>query len=233
MLLSLVCQSRGLRRTALLAALLMNAAGLAFSDSVPSIMSVSGQCPDTTVVWSTSPDMFLYMYILMLNGNAISSGMTPSGSMVFSDLSPGSYSIMVQGFGPSGSTGFSSPYSFTITACVVCKPPVIQMASANPNTLWPPNGQIVPVLFNGSVTTDVRCPLSDTHYVLHNSQGSDQQGPVSVGSDGSFQLNLFLQSQRDGGDRNGRVYSLTVESTNQVGSTVSSPLNVTVPHDQR
>src|SRR4051812_47421631 len=98
MILSLICQSRTARFTALLAALLINVAGLAFSDSVPSMISVGGQCPDTTAVWSTSPDFFLYMYILTLDGNIYTSGMTGDGSVTFSNLSPGHYAIMVQGF---------------------------------------------------------------------------------------------------------------------------------------
>ncbi|MGH9143611.1 MAG: FG-GAP repeat domain-containing protein [Vicinamibacterales bacterium] len=113
-------------------------------------------------------------------------------------------------------------------------PPAITVSTA-PRTLWPPNGKTVPVTVSGSIT-DAGCTVDPgtVAYTVHDEYGPVQTtGPLEVRADGSYSFTVLLQASRQGGDRDGRQYTITVRAANDAGIGASQKAIVTVPHDQR
>ena len=57
-------------------------------------------------------------------------------------------------------------------------------------------------------------------------------GPVSVGSGGSYSFTVMLPASRNGNDQDGRHYKITVSAKDLAGNVGSAATIVTVPHDQ-
>src|SRR5262249_45342945 len=110
-------------------------------------------------------------------------------------------------------------------------PPTITIA-ATPETLWPPNGKLVPVMVSGTIT-DAGSGVDPTTaaYAVTDEYGSVQpSGPVTVAADGSYAFTIRLQASRHGNDRDGRQYTITVSAQDKVGNMGSAATGVTVPH---
>jgi hypothetical protein len=93
-----------------------------------------------------------------------------------------------------------------------------------PDTLWPPNGKLVPV--------DVAVEVADAGsgadgFALTGKPPEDTAGFVLDEPD----VHGLLRAQRpgDGGDR---VYTLTYTAADVAGNTATCDAAVTVPHDQ-
>jgi hypothetical protein len=103
-----------------------------------------------------------------------------------------------------------------------CTVPTISGVSASPNTIWPPNKQMVNVTINYSVTST--CSSTCTLSVASNEPGPGQWKVVDA-------QHVQLLADRDG-NGNGRIYTTTVSCSNPAGSSQKAVL-VTVPHDQQ
>jgi hypothetical protein len=88
-------------------------------------------------------------------------------------------------------------------------PPTITV-SANPPSLWPPNGKMVPVVVSGTAT--------------------DASG-INLSS-GTYSFAVSLQSLRNGNDKDGRQYTIAVQAEDNAGNVGSASTLVVVPHDQ-
>jgi hypothetical protein len=103
--------------------------------------------------------------------------------------------------------------------------PEITEVTASPKTLWPPNHKLRSVTVNveaedacGEVTTKI---LS----VSSNEEGGDDDW-VIVDDD-----TVKLRAEREG-KGSGRVYTITVEATDEAGNTATETTEVTVPKSQ-
>jgi hypothetical protein len=88
-------------------------------------------------------------------------------------------------------------------------PPAI-LVTATPETLWPPNGQLVPITITGTIT-DVGSGVDpDTAvFAVMDAYGSPQpRDHITLGKDGSYTCTLHLQASRKGNDTNGRQYTI-------------------------
>jgi hypothetical protein len=108
---------------------------------------------------------------------------------------------------------------------------------ANPTTLWPPNGKMVPVTVSGTMTDHESggsgVNPSTAAYAVTDEYGQVQpSGSVPLGSDGSYSFAIQLQASRHGNDTDGRQYIITVTAQDNAGNTGSAATGVTVPHDQ-
>jgi hypothetical protein len=110
-------------------------------------------------------------------------------------------------------------------------PPAITL-SADPTSLWPPNGRMVPVTVSGTIA-DSGCEETATAtYAVHDEYGIvHPAGSVVPRADGSFSFTALLQASRQGGDRDGRQYTITVHAENGAGASQKA-IVVTVPHDR-
>jgi len=111
-------------------------------------------------------------------------------------------------------------------------PPAI-LVTATAETLWPPNGQLVPITITGTITdTGSGVQAGTATYAVTDEYASVQpSGTFSVRSDGSYAFPIDLQASRNGNDRDGREYIITVYAKDTAGNTGSAATRVIVPHD--
>jgi probable HAF family extracellular repeat protein len=119
-------------------------------------------------------------------------------------------------------------HNFVATPVTVdTTPPVITIA-ASPETLWPPNGKLVPVTMSGTITDESGVQASS--YQVMDEYGQVQpKGSVSL-VDGSYAFAVALQASRNGNDRDGRRYTIVVSATDNAGNVGRASTRVTVPH---
>lgn len=123
--------------------------------------------------------------------------------------------------------------SKTLTVRIDKTPPAITVSS-NPTTLWPPNGKMVSVTIAGTITdAGSGVNASTATYAVTDEYGSAQpSGKVTLGSNGNYSFTIQLQASRDGNDKDGRKYTITVKAQDNAGTSGSASTVVTVPHDQ-
>ncbi len=121
----------------------------------------------------------------------------------------------------------------TLPVNIDLTPPAISV-SANPSSLWPPNGRMIPVTVSGTITDNLSgVNPSSAAFAVHDEYGLVQpSGPVTLGSGGSYSFVVSLQASRDGSDQDGRQYTITVSASDLAGNLGSASTIVTVPHDQ-
>jgi pimeloyl-ACP methyl ester carboxylesterase len=121
----------------------------------------------------------------------------------------------------------------TLTVKIDRTPPVITV-SANPPTLWPPNGKMVPVIISGKITDALSgVNASTASYVVNDEYKQVQpQGNVALKPDGSYSFTIQLEASRNGNDQNGRQYIITIGAQDNAGNAGSATTSVIVPHDQ-
>ena len=123
------------------------------------------------------------------------------------------------------SKGASSQCTGTVTV-VDSTSPMIKDISVDPSSIWPPNGKMVTVTLNYSVTDNcnqLACqissvtsnePISSSDYVIVDTH------------------HVKLRADRLGSG-NGRTYTVTITCTDASGNSSNQAVTVTVPHDQR
>jgi hypothetical protein len=110
--------------------------------------------------------------------------------------------------------------------------PVISSVVPNPATLWPPNHKMKTVKVAvvaedacGEVTTRV---VQVTSNEPPNGDGDGNTSPDwTISGDGKLQL----RAERSGGG-SGRIYTITVEATDEAGNSSTGTTEVTVPHSK-
>jgi hypothetical protein len=126
--------------------------------------------------------------------------------------------------------GTSDSCSFTVTVNDT-ESPVVSAATATPDSLWPPNHQMVPVTVDYTATDNcsVQCTLTVTSNEPINGQGDGDAAP-------DWQVinahDLLLRSERSG-KGNGRVYTIQATCTDPAGNTVIRTTTVKVPKNQK
>jgi hypothetical protein len=129
----------------------------------------------------------------------------------------------------------SSPQSVSLSGTGIDTiPPTISIL-ANPSTLWPPNGKSVPVTVLGAITdsgsgvnpSTLGCNVVDSYGLV---QPACSMGTLGAG--GSYSFTVLVVASRNGGDKNGRTYTITVSARDYAGNPASAAATVLVPHDQ-
>jgi len=112
-------------------------------------------------------------------------------------------------------------------------PPVVNV-SASPSSLWPPNGKMVSVTVSGTITDSLSgVNPSTAAFAVVDEYGLVQpSGPVSLGPGGTYSFAVLLQASRNGNDKDGRQYTITVSADDFAGNLGLAATIVTVPHDQ-
>jgi predicted outer membrane repeat protein len=101
-------------------------------------------------------------------------------------------------------------------------PPTISSMSASPNVLSPPNHKMMAVSVSVSATDG--CDSNPTSKII--AVASNEPGPNEFQITGDLALNL--QAERNGGG-NGRMYTITVQSTDASGNSSTGTVTVMVP----
>jgi hypothetical protein len=157
----------------------------------------------------------------------VASGMTTSPQQLTINLVD---SVVASGLLPPED---ATPVTKTVLAALDTTPPTITV-SATPATLWPPNGNMVPVTITGTITdTGSGVDASTATFGVTDKYGLVQpSGHVTLGGDGSYTFTIQLQASRNGSDQDGRQYTITVRAQDKAGNKGSASTVVTVPHDQ-
>jgi hypothetical protein len=104
-------------------------------------------------------------------------------------------------------------------------------AVASPSALWPPNGKPVAVTISGVLLDPAG--VASASYVVDDEYGqASSSGAIAVAADGSYQFTIQLPASRLGTDKDGRVFTIRIVTTDTVGNTATAETRVVVPHSQ-
>jgi len=115
-------------------------------------------------------------------------------------------------------------HTFTVTV-KDCQPPRILGVSASPQVLWPPNNQMVPVTVNVSATDNSHVAGSKIISVTSNELDGNPDWQITG------DLTLNLRASRSGSG-SGRIYTITVQCTDDSGNAATNTVSVSVPLSQ-
>jgi uncharacterized repeat protein (TIGR03803 family) len=118
--------------------------------------------------------------------------------------------------------GASNSCKATVTV-MDSTPPMIGDVSVSPNVLWPPNGKMVGVAVNYTASDD--CGGVTNVLVVSSSEGSNGSSSDWVIED---EHHVQLRAERSGAG-GGRLYTITVISTDNAGNSSTKSAVVTVP----
>lgn len=112
--------------------------------------------------------------------------------------------------------------------------PVIDSLSVNPKVLWPPNHKMVPVRVSAEITD--ACGETTWEIIsITSNQAVDAKGSGNTSPDWLItgDHTASLRAERAGPAKGGRIYTLTVQATDEAGNQSElSTVRVLVPHDQ-
>ncbi|HEY1122755.1 MAG TPA: CHRD domain-containing protein [Haloferula sp.] len=158
-----------------------------------------------------------------------SGGATTSADVPFTaDLDVGPHTVSV-----SVSDGTAVATSCTATITVVdTVDPVIKSVKATPNSLWPPNHKMKNV--NVKVVAEDACG-DVTWEIVSVSSNEDENGSGDGNTGPDWNIvdedTVQLRAERSG-NGDGRIYTITVEATDESGNTATDTVEVTVPHSK-
>ncbi len=140
----------------------------------------------------------------------------------------GVHTISFYSVDPAGNVGPTGSQSVNVDMTV----PTVT-AVANPSSLFPPNHKFLPITVSGHVTdTSGGVPTTVNYQVVDEYGKVQPSGTAAVDANGNYSFVVPLQSSRLGQDKDGRLYTITVTTTDQAGNVGSATTFVTVPHDQ-
>jgi hypothetical protein len=126
----------------------------------------------------------------------------------------------------------SEPCTTTVTV-IDTTPPVIVGLTPTQAQLWPPNGAMVPITVSAAVADN--CSATTTSEIISVTSNEPETGgadSTSPDSEITGPLSVNLRAERlDSGV--GRVYSITVRCTDEVGNSSQRVTTVTVPKNQK
>ncbi len=131
--------------------------------------------------------------------------------------------LTIQNFTASQFEGFVSPDN---------EPPKLSV-SVTPNTLYPPNHQMVEIKVNTQVSDNIDPNPTVSLLSVTSNEGQNVKGDgntstdIEVKSDGR----IFLRAERSG-TGTGRVYTLTYKATDAAGNVSQATAEVKVPHNK-
>jgi probable HAF family extracellular repeat protein len=127
-------------------------------------------------------------------------------------------------------------HGFVVTPVKEDMSPPVVTVSANPTTLWPPNGQLIAVTVSGTITDEAGgsgVQAGSAAYRVLDEYGQVQpSGSVTLGMNGRYTFTVALQASRRGNDQDGRHYTIVVSARDNAGNQDRALATVTVPHDQ-
>lgn len=161
--------------------------------------------------------------------NVPSGGATTDEEVTFTgDLSLGSHTVKV-----TVNDGTATAVSCEATITVVdTTPPEINSVRATPNSLWPPNHKMK----NVNVRVDAEDACGEvTWEIISVSSNESDNGSGDGNTSGDWVIvdedTVQLRAERSG-NGSGRIYTITVEATDEAGNSATDTVEVTVPHSK-
>lgn len=110
-------------------------------------------------------------------------------------------------------------------------PPTLSVA-LNPTTLWPPNDKPTAIAARIAVTDDYD-PQPEIKLESIVANESLEEHDIRDAAFGTDDRTFALKAKREGGNKTGRVYTVTYSATDATGNKATASATVTVPHDRR
>jgi uncharacterized repeat protein (TIGR03803 family) len=126
------------------------------------------------------------------------------------------------------SHGASDSCTATVTV-MDTTPPTINDVAVTPNVLWPPNGKMVEVTVNYTAADDCGTVSNALFVTSNEAPNGNGTAPAWVIEDDHH---VQLRSERPGRGT-GRVYTITVISTDNAGNSSTKAVTVLVPKNQK
>jgi uncharacterized lipoprotein YddW (UPF0748 family) len=107
------------------------------------------------------------------------------------------------------------------------------LISANPSSIFPPNGKIVTVTISGQATDGIS-GLAGVSYTVTDEYGS----PLAIaprtleGASATWTDVLGVEARRRGNDKDGRLYTVTATITDEAGNATTASATITVLRDR-
>lgn len=188
--------------------------------------------PSITVTYTatdntTLPDAIMFSCKL---DNGAWSAWSNSKSITLDGLSDGAHTFSVKSKDEAGNED-STPAEAKFT--VDTAPPVLILNQPEPSILWPANGDMVNVIVSGNVK-DISSGVASSNYTVidaYNQLGL--AGSIIAGNDGGFLFNVSLKAEKDSKDKDGRIYTITINSVDNAGNITTQSVMVIVPHDKK
>ncbi len=177
---------------------------------------------------ASDPDGDALQVVWSVNGTAVQTNQVPASSP------PATNNVTFSGEFPLGTNVVDVTVTDSATNTASCSttvvvvdttPPSIDSLTANPAILWPPFGQMVSVQIQASISDD--CDSTTWRIVSAASNEPAGRSPDWVIT-GDHTLQLRAQRLGTG---TGRVYTITVDASDEAGNFSSKTVTVTVPHD--
>jgi FG-GAP-like repeat len=195
------------------------------------------------VIVGSCPSTFCTPYVAVLPGNgdgtlqpalAYASGGSSASAIAVGDVNGDRKPDLLVATCTSFGCGHSG-VAVLLNQTPICTTPPKVTISASPTSLWPPNGKMMPVTVFGKVTNSTPgCTTESASYKAMDEYGTVQpSGPVTLGTEGTYRLTVWLQASRMGTDINGRLYTISVGAKNHGGAMGSASVNVVVAHEKR
>ncbi len=126
--------------------------------------------------------------------------------------------------------GNTATGSFTVTV-VDTTAPVIAALTPSSGTLWPPNHKMVAVTLSATVADAVDAAPFTRIVAVGSNEPEDGTGDGDTAPDWVITgaLTLDLRAERSGGG-GGRIYTITVQSTDAAANSATRDATVSVPH---
>lgn len=110
--------------------------------------------------------------------------------------------------------------------------PSFEIASFGPEFIWPPDHGMETVAITGKAVLPQGCTLVEIGYAIDDEYGVyTSVGTLEPDSDGTFSLAVPVEAWREGQDKDGRHYTITLYAKDEAGTGTGDVLFVTVPHD--
>jgi uncharacterized lipoprotein YddW (UPF0748 family) len=105
--------------------------------------------------------------------------------------------------------------------------------TANPNRIFPPNGQSVTVTLSGG-GSDTCSGLASVSYVVIDEYGTTLNIPARTlsGNSDSWTDSLIVEASRRGDDSDGRLYRVTATIMDAAGNTSTATADIVIQHDR-
>jgi len=104
--------------------------------------------------------------------------------------------------------------------------------TVSPREIWPANNRMVAVTISGRITDDASGVAAASFEVADEYGLVQPSGPITVGANGAYSVTVSLHASRNGNDKDGRLYSITVRAVDQVGNAGQIGASSVVLHDQ-
>jgi hypothetical protein len=112
--------------------------------------------------------------------------------------------------------------------------PGFEITAFGPSSLWPPNHRMEQATISGHLILPEGCTLLKLGYRIEDEYGVyTGTGEMTLGTDNTFAVSIPVEAWREGNDKDGRHYSITLYAEDEAGTGTSPGLVVLVPHDQR